>query len=95
MTHEIPPDPRRLLDTYCDHNTGRLATYQLEVLYSPLMYTDIYVGWCHVLSYQTTWLWLTSQAVVMPLSLWSSLQTCSGIGTCSSPGSILPTNSLL
>ena len=31
MTHEIPPDSRRLLDTYYDRNTGRLATYQLEV----------------------------------------------------------------
>ena len=31
MTHEIPPDSRRLLDTYYDHTTGRLATYQLQV----------------------------------------------------------------
>ena len=31
MTHEIPPDSRRLLDTYYDHESGKLATYQLEV----------------------------------------------------------------
>ena len=34
MTHEIPPDSRRLLDTYYDHETGKLATYQLEVSYT-------------------------------------------------------------
>jgi dynein heavy chain 2 len=31
ITHEIPPDSRRLLDTYYDHETGKLATYQLEL----------------------------------------------------------------
>ena len=38
MTHEIPPDSRRLLDTYYDHNTGKLATYQLEVYESLSLY---------------------------------------------------------
>lgn len=63
-------------------------------IHSSLMYTYMYIGCSPALSYQTTLLWRTSQAVLMPLSLWSSLQTCSGIGTCSSPGSIPPTNSL-
>lgn len=55
MTHEIPPDPRRILDTYYDHTTGRQSTYQLEVpQYSSLMYTYMYVRCSPALSYQTT-----------------------------------------
>ena len=30
-THEVPPDPKRILDTYFDSDQNRLATYQLQV----------------------------------------------------------------
>ena len=30
-THEVPPDPKRILDTYFDGDQSRLATYQLQV----------------------------------------------------------------
>ena len=29
--HKVPPDSRRLLDTYYDPLSGRLSTYQLQV----------------------------------------------------------------
>jgi dynein heavy chain 2 len=30
-THEMPPDPRRPLDTYYDGSTGRLMAYNMDV----------------------------------------------------------------
>ncbi len=29
--HQVPPNPKKILDTYYDRTTGSLSTYQLEV----------------------------------------------------------------
>lgn len=42
MTGEMPPDPRRVLDTYYNSRRGGLDTYNFEVCFILFSYTVFY-----------------------------------------------------